>query len=381
MQVVRISHVIAGINDEAAGPSYSVPALAKAQATLGQTVSVFSCGSGKTSVEEGVCFAGSESDFSRVPLLRSAVMSRSLRRALIDTPADIVHNHGLWLMPNIYCGNAAAARNARLVMAPRGMLGREALQYSKSTKRLVWMLAQKKVALKADCWHATSVKEFEDIRAMGLRAPVAIVPNGIDVRKRIAGGLRSGKRTLLYLGRIHPKKGLDLILDVWPKLASVFPDWQLRIVGPLDSGYSRALARRAAQLPNVSMAGQLFGGDKQRAYASADLFVLPTLGENFGMTVAEALAMGVPVVCTHGAPWAGLEKNGCGWWIGHDAHSLETALRSAMTLPDAERRDMGERGRRWMKRDFAWPAIAASMDQVYRWLISGGDRPDCVRID
>ncbi len=109
--------------------------------------------------------------------------------------------------------------------------------------------------------------------------------------------------------------------------------------------------------------------------------MLPTRNENFAMTVAESLAAATPVICTKGAPWAGLAANGCGWWIDHGSEALAAALDQAMTLPPDRLRAMGERGRAWMQRDFAWDGVAVRMAAVYRWLARGGDRPAFVRTD
>jgi glycosyltransferase involved in cell wall biosynthesis len=132
--------------------------------------------------------------------------------------------------------------------------------------------------------------------------------------------------------------------------------------------------------PRVEFGGPLFGPDKLDAYRTAGLFVLPTLNENFGMVVAEALATGVPTICTKGAPWAGLEEQRCGWWVDHGVDAMEAALDAALTLPDSERAAMGARGRAWMARDFGWDGIAAQMTDVYKWCLGLGDRPNFVEI-
>jgi glycosyltransferase involved in cell wall biosynthesis len=162
-----------------------------------------------------------------------------------------------------------------------------------------------------------------------------------------------------------------------------FPDWQLRIVGPAEGGHDQDLRRLAVMLGarNVSIEGAAFGAEKLRLYRSADLFVLPTLNENFAMTAAEALAAEVPVISTKGAPWAGLDRERCGWWIDHGVESLAAALKVAMDHPRSELHAMGARGREWMARDFGWDRIASDMLDVYRWLKVGGLPPATVQMN
>src|SRR5262249_31076943 len=152
---------------------------------------------------------------------------------------------------------------------------------------------------------------------------------------------------------IHPKKGLDLLIRAWAGLEADFPDWRLRIVGPAENGHDKELRAIADGLgvQRVRIDGPAFGEDKLAAYRQADLFVLPSRNENFAMTVAEALAAGVPVLCSKGAPWSRLEAEGCGWWVDNDVGSLASSLRVAMSLARPELAAMGRKGRDWMLRE------------------------------
>ena len=324
-------------------------------------------------------------DYAAIPVLRELRASSALSSALAKEAitSDVIHNHGLWLMPNVYAGWAASRARTPLIVAPRGMLGHAALSFSRMKKVLFWHLLQGPAIRCAACYHATSRQEYEDIRAYGLKHPVAIIPNGIDLPQLHSNpaSTDAADRVVLSLGRIHPKKGLDRLVRAWAKVEAAHPGWRLRIVGPAELGHDAQLRALAAtlKLSRVSIEPAIYGEEKYAAFREADLFVLPTLNENFAMTVAESLAAGTPVISTKGAPWAGLEVERCGWWIDHGIEPLAAALSGAMALPRAELRAMGARGQAWMARDFGWDAIASKMAAVYTWLAGKAAAPNGCR--
>jgi glycosyltransferase involved in cell wall biosynthesis len=235
----------------------------------------------------------------------------------------------------------------------------------------MWPMLQRPSLRYTACFHATSAAEADDVLAAGFHAPVAVIPNGIDAPA--PGRVLGSRRTLLYLGRIHPIKQVDVLLGAWARLERSSIDWDLRIVGPDNDGCLGEMRRLAGSLgvQRVRFEGELQGDAKLDAYRSADLYVLPTRSENFGMTVAEALVAGTPAVVTDGAPWSGLRSEGAGWWIDQGVDALESALRGAMSTPRSELEAMGTRGRNWMIRDFGWKRIADSMESLYRWILAG----------
>ncbi|MER8639786.1 glycosyltransferase [Mesorhizobium sp. M1365] len=385
---MRVIQVVGSIDNKAAGPSYSVTGLAEALCARGVDAEIFSTSVSKSGDERGNSRVFS-TDFSNIPGVRRLLFSKSLAAAIeVGAAAGaVLHAHGLWLMPNIYPGTSALRHRCPLVTSPRGMLGKEALQFSARKKQMFWMLAQRRVLMRSDCLHATSMEECEAIWARGILRPVAIVPNGVDIppdhenaRHSKRSDAAGESRTVLYLGRLHAKKGVDTLLQAWAKLQSEFPAWRLRIVGPLEGPQHLELRKLAGmlRLDRVTFENALFGDDKQDAYREAELFVLPTLNENFGMVIAEALASGTPIVTTKGAPWQGVVDNACGWWVDHGADSIAGSMASAMMLPRPELRRMGSRGRAWMSRDFSWTKVAANMEQVYKWTLGEAERPESV---
>jgi glycosyltransferase involved in cell wall biosynthesis len=318
----------------------------------------------------------------------AACPSPDLKAGLLKAAkdADVIHNHSLWLMPNVYPGMVARATGTPLVMAPRGAMSGAALKHSRWRKRLFWHLLQKRAFRTATLLHATAEQEFTDIRALGEKAPVAIVANGVDMPPADTVAEKRPYRTLLFLARVHPLKGLPLLLDVWRDLsADCRKGWRLRIVGPDELDHTAELKEICLRygLQDVDFVGPITGVDRDREYASADLHIHPTHGENFGMVIAEALASGTPVITTTRTPWQGLLEHRCGWWVDRSHAALTAALAEALSRPAEDLAGMGARGRRWVQQSFGWNGIARQMIEAYEWLVRGcpSPAPDCVRLD
>lgn len=378
---MRVIHVVPDINKEAAGPSYSVPRLCESLISAGVDVQLAVLDSSGTPVHLPYLKSFSFGVGPRRVGV-SPRMQKWLRREAESGNADIIHNHSLWMMPNVYPGNAVRNSNCRLIVSPRGTLSEYAFRRSALQKKIFWHLLQAPSLRQAACFHATSVSEYEDIRRHGFKQPVCILPNGIDVppMEQMTAGAR---RQLLFLGRIHPIKGIDNLLHAWKSVEHKFLDWDLHIAGPDNGGYlsqMQALAEKL-QLKQIVFCGPLFGGEKLQAYRDASLYVLPTHSENFGMTVAEALAAGTPAIVTKGAPWEGLEKQGAGWWVDIGVDPLIACLEQTLASTPVQLAEMGLDGREWMRRDFSWEGVSAQLLDVYRWLIEGGETPQSVRLD
>ncbi|MEO1159085.1 MAG: glycosyltransferase [Pseudomonadota bacterium] len=383
--MLKISHIVTSIESEASGLSYSVPSLAKAQAGLGCDVALLSVGAPARTHDNGVLFETMPRDLSSIPVLQRLYMSSELKQRVLEPGPEVIHNHGLWMMPNIY-GSVARKKHSNLqfVTAPRGMLSETSLNFSPIRKKIFGHMFQNRALDAVDMFHATAESEADEIRALGFRQPIAIVPNGIHDDALIKPSRQGGRdKVVISIGRVHAKKGLDRLIKSWAEVTGRFPDWKLVIAGPSEKGHADELCTLVRQLAldTVEVRGPVYGEEKQKLYANSSLFVLATLNENFGMTVAESLMAGTPVICTKGAPWSGLEAHKCGWWIDHGIEPLTAQLCAAMETSADEIDAMGKRGRTWMKNEFGWDSIGRKLTDAYGWLREGGDPPSFVRID
>ena len=387
---IEIIHIIKDLHASSGGPSRTVVQLSNALAKhpdidvtlLSQSYvrepSVPSTGN-------GVKFCLIESR-SRAGMLFGQPIRRELTRIIRHKCPTLIHSHGLWAPANHWASHAARRYNIPLIVQPRGMLEPWSLKHKMLKKRIAMAFFQRYDLETARLFIATAEMEFESIRKLGLPQPVAIIPNGIQVDRSpcpipFVHSTQKKVRTVLFLSRVHPKKGIINLLNAW---AEVSPHgWHLKLAGPNEKGHLEEVmstAKRLGILQSIEYIGAIDDMCKSQIYDSADLFVLPTFSENFGVVVVEALAHGVPVITTHGAPWADLETYGCGWWVEIGAHPLAQALRQSMALSDEDRRKMGERGKAYVLR-YNWDNIAKQTIEVYRWLLGQRPVPDCVRMD
>lgn len=392
---MKVLQVVPSINRETGGPAETVPRLAGSLAVLGAESILASLdyrAMGPETRVAGVTFASMPAGIpARLFRGWSPAFARHLLRLAAN--ADLVHSHGLWMWPNVYARRAAARTDRPLVVSPRGMLLPWALERSAWRKALAWRLAERTNLEHARLFHATSAEEAEAIRGLGLRQPIACIPNGVDAFSGTPPGrsllearhpaLR-GRRWCLFLSRLHPKKGLPWLLHAWAELRRWWPEWHLLIAGDAMDGYGAAMQAHARALGlegAATFSGRLDGDAKACALGHTELFVLPTYSENFGLAIAEALAFGVPVITTRAAPWSEVANRGCGWWIDPGEAPLVQAMREALSMSSERLRDMGARGRELVATQYAWPSVAAAMMATYRWTLEGGARPACVRAD
>jgi glycosyltransferase involved in cell wall biosynthesis len=375
--------VVPGLNTSSGGPSFVVPSLVAAVARQGVRCSLLSA-----TAQPGEDLQLPPAELVPTKLVAGGLgagwrVAAEVARRVRQQQVDLLHVHGLWMPACFLASRVARQQGIPLVITPHGMLEPWAWRYHAWKKRPVWWLCEQRNVRAAAVLHATAQAEVAGLRQLGVTNPIAMIPNGVALpaetaHQRVAG---DGCRTILFLSRIHPKKGLLHLVAAWQRARVA--GWRVVVAGPDPDGHL-AEVRQAAQQAGVAadfdFPGSVYGDDKWRLYREADLFILPTFSENFGVVVAEALGMGVPVITTKGAPWQSLEEERCGWWVDVGVDPLAEALRQAMALTDAQRQTMGARGAAMVRNRFSWERIGKEMATVYDWVLGRADRPECVRL-
>lgn len=315
---------------------------------------------------------------------RSPEMERGIKKSVQAN--DIVHAHGLWMQPTVYGFEAAKKIGCKFCLEIHGTLSNWALKTSRLKKFISLNFLGQKSALKnADLLIATCEDEYKDIRNFGLHNPVAIIPNGVQIPSILSPKIVLPYKQMIFLSRIHKKKGLDILLKSWKLIQENHLDWELVIAGPINNSHAQELIQ-LSELTNcdrVKFIGEIHGNQISEILSKAYCFVLPTHSENFGIAIAEALACGTSVITTTGAPWSGLVDNDCGLWITLSVDNLTDALHDMMSRPLNQLAAMGHNGREWMRRDFSWDEIAQKTVRAYEWLLNPAkaDQPDFIKLD
>lgn len=389
---MKILHIVSGVWP-GSGIAEVVAGLSRAMRVQGNDVTVATLdGAMAVSIEEAqsvgvrmVRFKPSQPHF----LFFSWGMLTGLGTMVKD--ADVVHVHSNWTFP-VWWGAWVALRYQKtLVMSPHGCLDPARLKHSGWKKKAVGWIDQW-LLRRASVIHATCEAEKRWVEAFlgtprqgeadpraGRPPRIVVIPPGVEVEKgfkcEISKRLnfhnaneQQRTRTVLFLGRLHPLKGVDLLISAWKLIAADYPAWQLQIIGSDEQGTLVGLRDQVRRLDleqQIFFRDAIYGEQKASVMACADLFVLPTRSENFGIVVAEALAYGVPVICTKGAPWQELVKKHCGWWVDIGVVPLAEALKEALSLTDEERCALGENGRSLVEAKYRWETAARAVIAVY----------------
>ncbi len=381
---MHIDHVIPSIDETTGGPAQSATQLISAHCKL-QTNDFLRLHTGTTPNPVITHFdvPNASLQFYNYGALGSL---NNFAVAVNNEQPEIMHGHGLWQWPVHQMAVEARKHNIPYLISPRGMLEPWSLKQSLLKKQIALLLYQSKDLKNARVLHATAQMEAEQFRALGFKNPIAIIPNGVEIDDYPLKmhSQSADTKTLLFLSRLHPKKGIDILIEAWSDVDTALKaNWRVDIVGNGDASYINALKQ---QIAKKGMAGQItiypprYGADKVAAYQSATLFVLPTYCENFGIVVAEALASGTPVITTDGTPWRQLDTVGCGWCIPTGKKPLVKALEVAMQLPESALTDMGVKGHRWITSNYSLTSVAKKMCHLYQWILGKESQPDFVHL-
>jgi glycosyltransferase involved in cell wall biosynthesis len=322
--------------------------------------------------------------------------TRALSSSIIQSGADVLYSAGLWKYQSLVSLLWSKRTGKPLMVAPHGMMDPWALRQSRLKKRMAGLLYQNAQLRQAACIRALCESELKSIRAYGLKNPVCVIPNGIDLPvktegKNVAVPARElkehGRKVLLFLGRIHPKKGLVNLLKAWKGAiganSTIGEQWALVIAGWDQEGHEGELKSLAADFEiedSVLFVGPQYGEAKAGFYRSCDAFILPSFSEGLPMSILEAWSYAKPVLMTPECNLPEGPEAGAAICLDPTVEAIEQGLKRLALMSDLERQAMGERSLQLVKKRFMWSRVAHDMIAVYRWLLGAADRPDCVRL-
>jgi glycosyltransferase involved in cell wall biosynthesis len=319
-----------------------------------------------------------------VPKLRftySPGYYKFLLNLIQDNHSSIIHSHSLWMPSNFAVAKVARKNNLLHVVSPRGTLSPWAFNYRAWKKKPIWMLWQKKALSQAAGFCATSNIEAEHIRMLGFEQPIAVIPNGVEMSpyNTKLPDPQGGLKTALFLSRIHPVKGVCELINAWAKVRPL--GWKVILAGPNEEDHLSKVKKEINKFGlegQFEIVGEVHGAEKSRLFNEANLFILPSFTENFGVVIAEALAAATPVITTKGSPWEALETHQCGWWVDVGVDPLAKAIKIATDQSGATLAEMGLRGQSFVDKEFRWSTIAHKTACFYDYILGKADKPDFV---
>lgn len=427
---MRLLLTIGCWNPKHGGPFFSVGNLAKALAREGHEVHLLAGAFPHLPPQEppeGVTLHLVQGRL--IPGIRQTVLwqaAQTIDALLERVRPDVIHDNGLWLSLNHQVALAAQRHGIPRVLSPRGTLDPWAMQYRNWKKRIALRLFQQKDLEAVTAFHAASELEAKNIRAFGLKQPIMVIPNGVDIPDEPAhfglgaegrsqeSGFRHQEsgcdaqpssaahlasshppdpcppshaprpkplapRIALFMGRMHPIKNLPVLLEAWAKVRPA--GWKLRLVGANEINQKALLAAKVRELgiaDSVEILEPVYGGAKEQCLRESQLFFLVSKSENFGISAAEAMAVGLPVITSKEIPWSCVASENLGWWVPGQVEPLAEVIEAATQLEPKELAAIGTRGRDYARETFGWDRIAKEFIQTYSWFQGDGQKPEFV---
>ncbi len=381
---MKINHIVSSIDISSGGPARSVTHLIETILDVDKDIKIsLNTLASNNPIIKSFDSANGDLYFNKFGFLE---YSKSLNNNLLESNSDLFHGHGLWELPVHQMAKSARKLKKPYIITPRGMLEPWSLLQGQLKKQLALKLFQFNDLKKATCIHATAPMEVENIRKLGFKNPIAMIPNGVHIDEFPASfpDKQNRPKKILFLSRIHVKKGIENLIEAWKLIdIALKKDWIIEIVGNGDENYIQSLKDRII-LENLTEQVQIkkpiFGNDKIKLFREASLFVLPTFSENFGIVIAEALASYTPVITTKGTPWEDLNTSKCGWWIDIGVKPLKKTLEQAIGSSDKTLIEMGVNGRKLVEDKYSMVSVGRQMLELYNWVLTKENKPSFIDI-
>jgi glycosyltransferase involved in cell wall biosynthesis len=388
---MHVVHVVAkGVWEHMGGPAEVVPKLCNSLSQLGCRVTLIALDGPLSDATIQCCNAGVDlrthlfKDLNNIGY--SPDLSKDLRNLVGSV--DIIHNHGMWQWPNWAATKWARCYKKPLVITPHGVLTKGMLQRSRLKKLIAWALFDKKSIKYASAIQAFTEAEMLEMQPRIKGKNIVILPNGVDLWELPDKNVFQqrfpqihGRKVLLFLARVHPIKGVFDLIDAWKILCKRHQQWHLVIAGKLEAeciGTIDAKIKNLGLHTSVTLAGPQYGDHRLEAYAAADAFILPSYAEGFSTSILEAMACRLPVVYTLPCNFPEAAGQGAGILGPTGVEPLVKNLEKFFNMSDAGQKEMGNKGRGLVERQYTWPKVGRQMLAVYEWLIHRAEKPECI---
>ena len=387
---MKIYHLIENLDDSYGGPAKSIPYLVKELKKLNVWGHILSTKFHRNETNEIVNkFNLNWSSFSRnfpKKINYSKNLEKYLSKKIKIEKNILLHTHNLWNFIPCIAYLYSKKYQIPLVSSLRG-----SIKLNKFRKIVAWNIFQKKIFQASKVVHVTNKKDISILKNLGITSSIAFIPNGVDIEEfKFMGdpyiskknlGLKKNKKYILFLSRVHREKGLHYLVNSWVKIAKKYTEWDLLIVGPI---YNEKYFKDSCSIINqsnlkhrVHFKSFLSGTNKIDCLNASNLFVLPSLSENFGNTIAEAMAAKLPVLTTQGTPWAEIKKFDAGWWIPLCQKNIDNALSEALACDEIELKKKGANGFKLIQ-NYKLKDQAKKMKKVYTWILDRKTKPDFI---
>lgn len=382
---MKILHVATSLEYERGGPTTVVMELTQNLARKGIDITVF------TSMDNAKCTTADDlkgvkvktfptNAFSKIWPYYSSSFKKALQKELVNF--DLVHIHEIWHYPVFACYKAAKAKQKPYIITVHGSLEPSCLNYKAFKKKIYTALIERKILEEASALHAVTEDEVKSIRDFVDNKNIYCVPNGLNIEaleslpdKNTLEGIYpqiKNKKVILFLGRIHPKKGLDILAEAFGKIIRKQHNACLLIVGPDSDSYRSQIEKiltREDVLDKAVFTGTLTGNLKLAALNRADIFVLPSHSEGFSMSILEAMGCGLPVVITKQCHFPEVEQMQAGKIIDGDANELSEIILELLNNPQLCRK-MGKAGQKLVRDKYTWDDVTDKMIGVYEEILN-----------
>ncbi|MBQ4450369.1 MAG: glycosyltransferase [Prevotella sp.] len=374
--MMKILTFISSLDINSGGPSRSVPMLVKGLVEFGVDVTLMTIRSKNMNVH------ALEGTTAGLKVLEPSFTRKEITRYLNDENFHLIQIQSMWDWPYHKVMVEARKLGIPYIVTPRGMLEPWSLSQKKWKKKLAWWLYQRNDVQKSVCVFTTAKMEAEHVTNLGITTCKAVIPNGIETDSYpCKTSVDVVKKQVLFLSRVHVKKGIEVLFEAWKQIHPDYEDWQLLVIGNGEAEYIHSLENRVECLglkESIKILPPVFGNDKIQIYQESALFCLPSYSENFGMAIAEAMSCGTPVITTTNCPWNILNDTKTGWCIDLNVDNLERALREALSMNPTELYDMGQKASKLIYENFDYRNVTRKTLKLYEWLLNGGEKPEFV---